>query len=138
MLCFEALCLSAHLEGVFVRISPGAIRFQFLLTIVSVERHSPNGDKIARAAYGMSMCSVQFVCMLAALALTAFRGRAAARSQERAAAHLQAPPYLAFALAAAAVMAEGSAKAITASPSAKLLPGSPPKPYTTYSTPFIS
>jgi hypothetical protein len=53
---------------------------------------------------------------------------AAARSQERAAADLQAPSYLAFALAAAAVMADGSAKAITASPSSKLLPGSPPKP----------
>jgi hypothetical protein len=35
--------------------------------------------------------------------------------------------YLAFALAAAAT-AEGSAKATTASPSAKLWPGSPPKP----------
>jgi len=41
--------------------------------------------------------------------------------------------YLAFALpaavfSAAAAMAEGSAKAITASPSAKLSPGLPPKP----------
>src|ERR1700722_5741299 len=41
---------------------------------------------------------------------------------------LQISCYLAFALAAAAVTAEGSAKAITASPSAKLWPGSPPKP----------
>jgi hypothetical protein len=36
--------------------------------------------------------------------------------------------YLTFALAAAAVTAEGSAKAITASPSAKLVFGLPPKP----------
>jgi hypothetical protein len=49
-------------------------------------------------------------------------GRAAARSQERATANSRPHPisYLAFALAAAAVMAEGSAKAITASPSSKL------------------
>jgi hypothetical protein len=55
-------------------------------------------------------------------------GAAAARSQERAAAHLQAPPYLAFALAAAAAVAEGSAKATTRSPRVKLSPGLPPKP----------
>ena len=32
----------------------------------------------------------------------------------------------------------GSAKAITASPSTGLLPGSPPKPYTTYSFPLTT
>jgi hypothetical protein len=57
-------------------------------------------------------------------------GLAAARSQERATANSRPPPisYLAFALAAAAAVAEGSAKAITASPSSKLVPGLPPKP----------
>src|ERR1700733_9366638 len=57
-------------------------------------------------------------------------GAAAARSQERATANSRPPPmsYLAFALAAAAAVAEGSAKAITASPSTKLDPGLPPKP----------
>jgi hypothetical protein len=43
-----------------------------------------------------------------------------------------------FDLSAAAAVAEGSAKAITASPSSKLWPGSPPKPYATYSTPLTS
>jgi hypothetical protein len=43
-------------------------------------------------------------------------GTAAARSYERATANFQSPPYLAFALAAAAAVDEGSAKAITASP----------------------
>ena len=67
----------------------------------------------------------------------AFRGRAAARSQERATANSRPPPnpvicYLtfasfAFALAAAAAVAEGSAKAITASPSVLIVAGLPPK-----------
>jgi hypothetical protein len=51
--------------------------------------------------------------------------------QERATAKsclLRISCYLAFALAAAAAVAEGSAKAITASPSTKLDPGLPPKP----------
>ena len=59
--------------------------------------------------------------------------RAAARSHERATANSRPPPisYLTLALcafSAAAFIAEGSAKATTASPRAKLSPGSPPKP----------
>ena len=46
--------------------------------------------------------------------------------------------YLVFALAAAAVLDEGSAKAITASPSKGDQNGLPPKALTTYSTPLTS
>jgi hypothetical protein len=55
-------------------------------------------------------------------------GRGSSRGQ--AAADSVRPPtsYLAFALAPAAVVAVGRAKAITASPSSKLEPGLPPKP----------
>jgi hypothetical protein len=53
----------------------------------------------------------------------------AARSKRTSHGQLRAScDYLAFALAAAAVLAEGSAKAITASPNVKLKPGLPPKP----------
>jgi hypothetical protein len=62
----------------------------------------------------------------------AFREPTAARSQERATANSRPLRsvicYLTLALAAAAAVAEGSAKAMTASPSSKVSPGSPPKP----------
>jgi hypothetical protein len=65
-----------------------------------------------------------------AILFAAFRGgpQPVHKNEPRPTPGLSPPGYLAFALAAAAVRADGSAKAITASPSAKLLPGSPPKP----------
>jgi hypothetical protein len=85
-------------------------------------------DEGIREAARESVCLEEIGQRLPVVPVVTYLGWAAARSQERATAHLQAPPYLAFAMAAFAAVAVGSAKAITASPSSKLWPGSPPKP----------
>jgi hypothetical protein len=115
-----------HLPRITFRAAPPSRRSApstFRISLATIDRLAAYAPRVSPATTDQRL-KRRALLLSAALPCTTrtFREPAAARPQERATANSRPPPmsYFAFALAAAAAVAEGSAKAITASPSSKL------------------